>query len=165
MMRLRELRRFLMVLISNNYKSNKKHHLIRTSDSSGDAFLLCIYYIINDCYPDIQSIESLAELYGVSLNDLLNKNPDDYLKKFNPNALVISLIISGLIVSIIMILKYTVFINVTFESVYMEDLAFSIFVFMFIMFTDINFGIFKKKSIKITLKILLIILDIFYLFF
>ena len=105
-----------------------------------------------DCYPDIQSIESLAELYGVSLNDLLNKNPDDYLKKFNPNALVISLIISGLIVSIIMILKYTVFINVTFESVYMEDLAFSIFVFMFIMFTDINFGIFKKKSIKITLK-------------
>lgn len=118
-----------------------------------------------DCYPDIQSIESLAELYGVSLNDLLNKNPDDYLKKFNPNALVISLIISGLIVSIIMILKYTVFINVTFESVYMEDLAFSIFVFMFIMFTDINFGIFKKKSIKITLKILLIILDIFYLFF
>ena len=52
--RLRELRRFLMVLISNNYKSNKKHHLIRTSDSSGDAFLLCIYYIINDCYPDIQ---------------------------------------------------------------------------------------------------------------
>ena len=118
-----------------------------------------------DCYPDIQSIESLVELYGVSLNDLLNKNPDDYLKKFNPNALVISLIISGLIVSIIMILKYTVFINVTFESVYMEDLAFSIFVFMFIMFTDINFGIFKKKSIKITLKILLIILDIFYLFF
>ena len=53
----------------------------------------------------------------------------DYLKKFNPNALVISLIISGLIVSIIMILKYTVFINVTFDSVYMEDLVFLQYLF------------------------------------
>lgn len=42
----RELRRFLMVLINNNFisKSNKKHHLIRKSDSSGDVF--CYAYII-----------------------------------------------------------------------------------------------------------------------
>ena len=38
--------RFLMVLINNNFisKSNKKHHLIRKSDSSGDVF--CYAYII-----------------------------------------------------------------------------------------------------------------------
>ena len=78
-----------------------------------------------DCYPDIQSIESLAELYGVSLNDLLNKNPDDYLKKFNPNALVISLIISGLIVSIIMIFPYFSFFCDTFPRIHSYALSIS----------------------------------------
>lgn len=96
---------------------------------------------------------------------MLYKDPDQYLKKFNPNVMVIHIIISVLLVILVLIFKYIVFLNTKFYSAYLEDIIFSLFIFVFIMFTDINYGIFKNKSIKIIIKILLIILDIFYLFF
>lgn len=118
-----------------------------------------------DCYPDLKSLDNLSKLFEVSLLDMLYKDPDQYLKKFNPNVMVIHIIISVLLVILVLIFKYIVFLNTKFYSAYLEDIIFSLFIFVFIMFTDINYGIFKNKSIKIITKILLIILDIFYLFF
>lgn len=96
---------------------------------------------------------------------MLYKDPDQYLNKFSLNVMIINTIISVLLVILVLIFKYIVFTNMSFYSAYLEDIIFSAFIFVFIMFTDINVGIFKNKLIKIITKIFLIILDIFYLFF
>lgn len=118
-----------------------------------------------DSYPDLQALDKLSNLYNIPLIDMLYKEPDQYLNKFSPNAMIINTIISVLLVILVLIFKYIVFTNMSFYSAYLEDIIFSAFIFVFIMFTDINVGIFKNKLIKIITKILLIILDIFYLFF
>lgn len=96
---------------------------------------------------------------------MLYKDPDQYLKKFSPNIMIVHIIISALLVILVLIFKYLVFLHTKFNSPYLEDIIFSVFIFVFIMFTDINVGVFQNKSIKIITKVLLIILDIFYLFF
>lgn len=118
-----------------------------------------------DSYPDLQALDKLSKLYNVPLTDMLYKDPDQYLKKFSPNIMIIHIIISAILVILVLIFKYLVFLHTNFNSPYLEDIIFSIFIFVFIMFADINVGIFQNKSIKIITKILLIILDIFYLFF
>lgn len=118
-----------------------------------------------ESYPDLQALDKLSKLYNIPLIDMLYKDPDQYLNKFSPNVMIISTIISVLLVILVLIFKYIVFTNMSFYSAYLEDIIFSAFIFVFIMFTDINVGIFKNKLIKIITKIFLIILDIFYLFF
>lgn len=115
--------------------------------------------------PDLQALDKLSKLYNIPLIDMLYKDPDQYLNKFSPNVMIINTIISVLLVILVLIFKYIVFTNMSFYSAYLEDIIFSAFIFVFIMFTDINVGIFKNKLIKIITKIFLIILDIFYLFF
>ena len=118
-----------------------------------------------ESYPDLQALDKLSKLYNIPLIDMLYKDPDQYLNKFSPNVMIINTIISVLLVILVLIFKYIVFTNMSFYSAYLEDIIFSAFIFVFIMFTDINVGIFKNKLIKIITKIFLIILDIFYLFF
>lgn len=118
-----------------------------------------------ESYPDLQALDKLSKLYNIPLIDMLYKDPDQYLNKFSLNVMIINTIISVLLVILVLIFKYIVFTNMSFYSAYLEDIIFSAFIFVFIMFTDINVGIFKNKSIKIITKIFLIILDIFYLFF
>ena len=118
-----------------------------------------------ESYPDLQALDKLSKLYNIPLIDMLYKDPDQYLNKFSPNVMIINTIISVLLVILALIFKYIVFTNMSFYSAYLEDIIFSAFIFVFIMFTDINVGIFKNKLIKIITKIFLIILDIFYLFF
>ena len=118
-----------------------------------------------ESYPDLQALDKLSKLYNIPLIDMLYKDPDQYLNKFSPNVMIINTIISVLLLILVLIFKYIVFTNMSFYSAYLEDIIFSAFIFVFIMFTDINVGIFKNKLIKIITKIFLIILDIFYLFF
>lgn len=118
-----------------------------------------------ESYLDLQALDKLSKLYNIPLIDMLYKDPDQYLNKFSPNVMIINTIISVLLVILVLIFKYIVFTNMSFYSAYLEDIIFSAFIFVFIMFTDINVGIFKNKLIKIITKIFLIILDIFYLFF
>ena len=118
-----------------------------------------------ESYPDLQALDKLSKLYNIPLIDMLYKDPDQYLNKFSPNVMIINTIISALLVILVLMFKYIVFTNMSFYSAYLEDIIFSAFIFVFIMFTDINVGIFKNKLIKIITKIFLIILDIFYLFF
>lgn len=118
-----------------------------------------------ESYPDLQALDKLSKLYNIPLIDMLYKDLDQYLNKFSPNVMIINTIISVLLVILVLIFKYIVFTNMSFYSAYLEDIIFSAFIFVFIMFTDINVGIFKNKLIKIITKIFLIILDIFYLFF
>ena len=118
-----------------------------------------------ESYPDLQALDKLSKLYNIPLIDMLYKDPDQYLNKFSLNVMIINTIISVLLVILVLIFKYIVFTNMSFYSAYLEDIIFSAFIFVFIMFTDINVGIFKNKLIKIITKIFLIILDIFYLFF
>lgn len=118
-----------------------------------------------ESYPDLQALDKLSKLYNIPLIDMLYKDPDQYLNKFSPNVIIINTIISVLLVILVLIFKYIVFTNMSFYSAYLEDIIFSAFIFVFIMFTDINVGIFKNKLIKIITKIFLIILGIFYLFF
>lgn len=118
-----------------------------------------------ESYPDLRALDKLSKLYNIPLIDMLYKDPDQYLNKFSPNVMIINTIISVLLVILVLIFKYIVFTNMSFYSAYLEDIIFSAFIFVFIMFTDINVGIFKNKLIKIITKIFLIILDIFYLFF
>lgn len=107
-----------------------------------------------ESYPDLQALDKLSKLYNIPLIDMLYKDPDQYLNKFSPNVMIINTIISVLLVILVLIFKYIVFTNMSFYSAYLENIIFSAFIFVFIMFTDINVGIFKNKLIKIITKIL-----------